>query len=209
MKEYDAYLFDWDGCLATTLESWVKVYRETYGEYNLHPTDRQIAEKFGDWESGMSMGVPREKFDEFVDKIKTRAHAAVAQAPLYEGAQEALAKLKKKGKKVALLTTSVRETIDAVLTHHDLVQLFDLIVTGSDVANQKPHPECIEFALKELSISKAQAVMVGDSSRDLEAANNAGVDSILFYPPSHESFYDLKSLELLSPTKTISSWSEL
>jgi phosphoglycolate phosphatase-like HAD superfamily hydrolase len=51
-----------------------------------------------------------------------------------------------------------------------------------------------------LSGSKQAAIMIGDSDKDLGAANNTGIDSILFYPPEHKKFYDLEKLRTLNPT---------
>ena len=42
--------------------------------------------------------------------------------------------------------------------------------------------------------------MIGDSDKDLGAARNFGIDSILFYPDEHRKFYNLEKLKELEPT---------
>lgn len=42
--------------------------------------------------------------------------------------------------------------------------------------------------------------MIGDSDKDLGAARNFGIDSVLFYPAEHKKFYDLEKLKELEPT---------
>ncbi len=46
--------------------------------------------------------------------------------------------------------------------------------------------------------------MIGDSDKDLGAANNFGIDSVLFYPPEHKKFYDIEKLKKLRPTYIVS-----
>jgi phosphoglycolate phosphatase-like HAD superfamily hydrolase len=57
--------------------------------------------------------------------------------------------------------------------------------------------------------TKSQAVMIGDSDKDLGAANNAGIDSILFYPPEHKKFYDLDKLRQLGPTYIVDDFRKI
>src|SRR5687768_6613994 len=109
---------------------------------------------------------------------------------------EMLQFLKKQNKRLALLTSSMGSTIDAVLEFHQLKDFFEVVVTGDTVTHHKPHPECIEVALEALGISGDKAVMVGDSANDLGAARNAGIDSLLYYPQTHQLFYDLEKLKV-------------
>lgn len=51
--------------------------------------------------------------------------------------------------------------------------------------------------------------MVGDSSSDIIAAQNAGVDSVLFFPTEHAKFYDIKKLIALKPTHTIKDFRDI
>lgn len=51
--------------------------------------------------------------------------------------------------------------------------------------------------------------MIGDTEKDIAVANNAGIDSVLFYPPEHEEFYSLEKLKEHNPTYVISDFKEL
>jgi phosphoglycolate phosphatase-like HAD superfamily hydrolase len=57
--------------------------------------------------------------------------------------------------------------------------------------------------MARLEAVPAQTLMVGDSASDIQAAKSAGIDSVLFYPPAHETFYVFQDLQLLQPTHTI------
>lgn len=75
--------------------------------------------------------------------------------------------------------------------------------------HHKPHPEPLEKALRLLGGTKTGAVMIGDSDKDLGAANNTGVDSILFYPSEHKKFYNLARLKQLNPTYVVDDFRQV
>jgi phosphoglycolate phosphatase-like HAD superfamily hydrolase len=56
---------------------------------------------------------------------------------------------------------------------------------------------------------KEHSIMVGDSNKDLGAAINFEIDSVLVFPDSHGLFYDITYLKSLSPTYTITHFDQL
>lgn len=78
--------------------------------------------------------------------------------------------LKQKGIKIACVTNSIRETTIQMLKNTGQIQYFDLIVTNEDVENNKPHPDCYNFAVEKLDIFPSDCIIVEDSPKGLEAA---------------------------------------
>lgn len=209
-KEYHAYLFDWDGTLASTFEIWFKALHKAFAAYGLEVSDREIARGFGNYSHCIEVGVPPEEKSNFNKIVLEAAETdGVLSPPLYEDVLEMLTSLKDQHKKLALITPSTREVIDIVLAHHELIDIFDLVISLNDVKAHKPDPEGILFALEKFGVTPAETVMIGDSDKDLGAAKNAGVDSILFYPESHELVYDRAHLESFDPVATIREWKAL
>ena len=208
-KQYDAYLFDWDGTLAQTVEIWLAGMRAAYDHFGIAITDEKLAQNLGDWTAPISNGIAESDIPAFNRILKEAGQAGgVLTPPLFPGVLSTIEQLKHENKKVVLITSSERQVIDIALAHHELAEQFDLILTVNDVAAHKPDPEGILFVLKKLGLKKDQAVMIGDSDKDLGAARNAGVDSILFYPPSHQLVYDRSHLESFQPTRTIADWND-
>ena len=201
MKQYNSILFDWDGCLAKTLEIWLAAYRNTLTEYGKNPTDREIAAHFGDWSLETHFDI--DDHDAFVKMTIEEATRNLAEVTLYDGAKDALFNLKESGHKLALVSSSSRHILDTSIPYNGLNDIFDIIIAGEDVTNHKPHPESLEKALAYLGGQKESTIMIGDSTKDIGAANNFGVDSILIYHPSHDIFYERKRLEAESPTYII------
>jgi HAD superfamily hydrolase (TIGR01509 family) len=79
-----------------------------------------------------------------------------------------------------------------LMDRFELWPFFDLVITAADVKNPKPHPESIEKILAKLNLKKKEAVFIGDSEVDRQAAESAGVKFIAYKNRSiaKESFID-------------------
>jgi pyrophosphatase PpaX len=207
VKSYDYYLFDWDGCLAKTLDAWLIAIRTALNEYGAFPADPEISITFGDWEFAKTFGV--EDWQGCAKRAEGMVFTALAEVELYPGAHELLQQLKRGGKKLALLSSSTRRLLDMGIARNKLEGVFDVVLAAEDVTHHKPHPEIIEKALAALGGRSDQAVMIGDSRKDLGAATNAQVDSILVYPPSHTVFYELDYLKTYNPTYVVDGFEML
>jgi HAD superfamily hydrolase (TIGR01662 family) len=211
MKDYDAYLFDWDGTLAQTLEIWLKLMQSQLDKYGVQAADKEIVLKaFGRVENGVvELGLPQGKLESFIAELKVLAPQKIAEAALYPDVPEMLAVLKKQHKKLALITASFREVVDIVMTRHDLLETFDIVIAGEDAKVLKPDPEGLLLAAKHLGVDPRRSLMLGDSDKDLQAANNAGMDSLLFFPKQHELFHTKEELRKYDPRFVIGAWREL
>lgn len=208
MRNYQYILFDWDGNLARTLDIWLAALKAPLEKRGHSFTDKQIGANFTVFRERMkTLGVAD------IDAIITEARKLVEQnesnVELYPDALATLQTLHGSGKKLALVTTSRHSQVDTPLEKYHLRDLFDAVVCGDDVTHHKPHPEPIEQALEHLGGRKDEAVMIGDSGSDLNAAAHAGVDSILFFPPAHATFYNEPELRALHPVHVIESFRDL
>jgi len=85
--------------------------------------------------------------------------------------------LRDMGIKVVLNTGYNAKTANSLIQKLNWTQglHFDLLVTSSDVKNNRPLPDMILFAMDKLSIKDAASVIkVGDSTIDIEEGRNAG-----------------------------------
>jgi len=92
------------------------------------------------------------------------------------GLHELLADLKQQYR--LALATNRGMTLAGVVRHFDLAPLFELAVGIYDVPRPKPFPDMIEKCIEHFGIAPDQAVYVGDSLSDLEAAQAAGTHFI-------------------------------
>jgi len=115
-----------------------------------------------------------------------RPDPTILRPRLFDGVVEALEQLRSSGVRLAAVTNrSHGATVLAdELEHHGLASAFDAVVVAADIGWRKPHPAMVEHALAQLDVTAARALMVGDrANRDVEAANTAGVTSVLARHP--------------------------
>jgi HAD superfamily hydrolase (TIGR01509 family) len=80
--------------------------------------------------------------------------------------------------KLAVVTTTWRANVEAVLKAAGLAQAFELIVGKEDVSAPKPDPECYRKAVKALGVRAGDACTLEDSPSGLAAARGARVRAL-------------------------------
>ncbi len=96
---------------------------------------------------------------------------------LYPGVLEGLGAIVGSGWLLGMATGKSRRGALATLSSHGLCESFATIQTA-DRAAGKPAPDMIHQALAETGVSARRAVMIGDTTYDMEMARNAGVVAI-------------------------------
>jgi len=80
---------------------------------------------------------------------------------------------------LTLITNKPYKFTIPILKHFDMEKYFKIVLGADSLKYKKPHPYPIEYCLDKLSLSKDEAIMVGDSKNDIISANEAGIKSIL------------------------------
>ena len=93
-----------------------------------------------------------------------------------EDARELIEDLKESGHAVVLASSAKKHEVDHYLDLLDARELVDDWTTSDDVEATKPEPDLVVAAVEKAG--GGEAVMVGDSTWDCEAAKRAGVDTI-------------------------------
>ncbi len=107
-----------------------------------------------------------------------RVTKGAASSPLYPGARAALDHFA--GRDDVLLgvaTGKSKRGLDGLIEVHGLEGLF-VTRQVADFHPSKPHPSMIEAALHETGVEAIDAVMIGDTSYDMQMAQNANVAGI-------------------------------
>jgi len=104
-----------------------------------------------------------------------RYRELMPEARLFPGARELLTALADRGALVVLATSSPKDELDAMLQLLDVGAAVRHVTTGDDVERTKPHADVFERALEQAGVGPHDAVVVGDSVWDVEAARRAGI----------------------------------
>ena len=87
------------------------------------------------------------------------------------GVMELLSYLKEKGKKIALASSTRRETVINQLRWAGIIDYFDVIICGDMVARSKPAPDIFLKACQELGVSPENTYAIEDSYNGIRAAH--------------------------------------
>jgi HAD superfamily hydrolase (TIGR01509 family) len=98
-------------------------------------------------------------------------------APM-QGARELIQELRDRGHTVLLASSAKQEEVEHYLDLLDARELANDWTTSADVESTKPEPDLVHAALEKAGGEPSDAVMIGDTPFDVEAARRAGVPTI-------------------------------
>jgi phosphoglycolate phosphatase len=111
---------------------------------------------------------------------------AVGRDPLFSGVREFLDLVREQGRHLAMATGKSRAGALRIIAEHGLSDYFAAVKTG-DLCRPKPHPEMLLQILDEMGVPADRAIMVGDTTFDVEMARAAGVRAIGVGWGAHEA----------------------
>jgi HAD superfamily hydrolase (TIGR01509 family) len=113
--------------------------------------------------------------------VRRRRHLFARMTPDIRpcpGAARLLDALRERGLPVALASSAGAGDVERLLRAAGLLDRFAAIVTADDVAGSKPDPDLVAVAVARLGLHPGEAVLIGDTRYDIEAARRAGVAAI-------------------------------
>ncbi|OAN18138.1 hypothetical protein A3K86_04345 [Photobacterium jeanii] len=103
-----------------------------------------------------------------------------------------------------VVTGSPREYVEGILDRLGWLSLFDGVVTGQDVKNNKPSPEIYQLACSQLNEKPQNVIAVEDSLTGATSSLSAGLPTILVNPNQpqwdldvHDSFASMDEAKIL------------
>lgn len=166
-----AALFDFDGTLFYMNVDWGRVKADL--------------DKIGAKDINTISSLPRHIKDRALEILETAEKEGIEKGKIAHGALEVLNRLSKTHK-LAVISRNIHQTLRSGI--EKIGYKGEIVVIGrDDVAKLKPDPEGVSAALFKLSVQPEEAVYVGDTTHDVEAAKIAGMHSIIVDNP-HNAF---------------------
>ncbi|TFG02525.1 MAG: HAD family hydrolase [Promethearchaeota archaeon] len=101
-----------------------------------------------------------------------------ADSTIFDGIDEFIEKLSKKGLKLAILTNNKSQYAEEILDKFNLTKHFPTIIGFNDVSEVKPSPEGLLKIIEKWKIKPKDAIFIGDMSTDVDAGKAAGVTMV-------------------------------
>ena len=185
---FSCYLFDFDYTLADSSKGITDCFHSTMAAFGFPPVDDITIER--------TIGLPMrdavrhitglegdDKIEEFLTHYRALADKTMtAKTFFYPEALTTLRKLRERGAKIAIISSKTSHRIREAFVRDKVEDLIDFIIGCEEVTELKPSPEGIFLALERFAAKPEDALYIGDSTTDAEAAKNAGV---AFYGVTH------------------------
>lgn len=211
-KRFDLLIFDWDGTLMDSAGVIAACIQAASRDMGLPVPSREAASHI----IGLGLrqaletlfpDLPEDRHLPLADHYRRHYLGQDAEIPLFEGALELIADLRKRGHLLAVATGKARRGLNRAFVHTGLEPYFHASRTADETFS-KPHPAMIEELLDELMVAPERALMIGDTTHDLEMARNAGIASLAAgygaHPP--EGLGDHGALAVCRSFSELASW---
>lgn len=204
-----AVLFDFDGTLVDSVPDLAASVDATLQQFGLAAVGQTQVRDWvgrGAWrlveqacEGQLEQTQIRDAYEWFLQHY---AQQCAVNPVLFDGVAEGLAQIQ------AQVPTALVTNKPIAFTRTMLASLglkFDCVLGGDSVPNKKPDPEMLLVACRELNVSPADCVMIGDSSADSGAARAAGMPVALF----SQGYNHGQAVELAQPDLIYHAFKEL
>ncbi|MEE9429921.1 MAG: HAD family phosphatase [Melioribacteraceae bacterium] len=186
MKDYKAYLFDMDGTLVDSEKLKGLAIAKTcncFGgniDYNIYKNvmgnSWEVVTNYFFEQANIKLDI-KEFNIEFKDIYKKLLNDKLTLNP---NAKEIVLKLSKMDKKIGIVTSANTWMSENILEQFEISNYFDVIITGEDVSEHKPHPQAYLLALEKLGLRGKDVLVFEDSNAGLVAAQKAKCDVVAF-----------------------------
>src|SRR5215218_192564 len=176
-----AAILDIDGTLVDTnfhhAIAWFRAFRQHDIVLPIWRIHRHIG-MGGDQMIGALCGddTEEDRGDDIRDAEKVLYSELIGEVEPLKGARKLIEDLKDRGHPVVLASSAKEDEVDHYLDRLDARELADDWTTSADVEATKPEPDLVKAAMEKAGTD--EAVMVGDTTWDVEAAGRAGIQSV-------------------------------
>ena len=209
---FDLIAFDWDGTLFDSTQIIVSSIQLAVADVGgTVPSNEAASYVIGlglmEALAHAAPDVPEARYPELGQRY--RHHYALHQndITLFEGVLPLLLDLKERGHFLTVATGKSRRGLDEALQAVELKGCFDSSRTADETAG-KPHPRMLQELRSEFGVKPERALMIGDTTHDLQMALNAGCASVGVSYGAHEpsAFEPLKPRVVAHSVQELQRW---
>lgn len=179
-----AVLFDVDGTLVDSNDLHARAWHEAFRHFGIDlPYDRVRGQIGKGGDNLMPALLPHDLLDAKGKEIEAYRSALFRRDYLpksrpYPGACALFARVRKDGRRVVVASSSKQSEVEHHLRVIGCRDLVDAMTSKDDVEHSKPCPDVFEAALAKVAARADEAVVVGDSPYDVQAAARAGITAV-------------------------------
>jgi phosphoglycolate phosphatase len=168
-------IFDFDGTIADTYDTFVEIVNELSGEFGCDPvneTDLERLKHLSSMEIVKEAKIPLIKIPFILKRVKIELAKRTDKLTPIEGIQNCLCTLKEQEYQLGIITSNSKENVTAFLDNNQLTDTFDFIYSGTTLFGKH---KVINQVLKHYHLSPDEVMYVGDETRDIQSAKKSKV----------------------------------
>jgi phosphoglycolate phosphatase len=211
-RRFDLIAFDWDGTLFDSTALIVRSIQRACQDLGVEvPSDEQAAYVIGlGLQDALQYAVPGlspARYPELGHRYRHHYFASQHELTLFPGALEMLQALKARHHWLAVATGKSRRGLDEALQGAQLGRLFDGTRTADETAS-KPDPTMLLELMREFGTEPERTLMIGDTTHDLQLAQNAGTPCVAVSYGAHEpdAFLAFSPLHVAHSVRDLHDW---
>lgn len=212
MKHYELIVFDWDGTLMDSAALIVNSVQAAARDLGLEPPAAERARHI----IGLGLGealrhalpdLPEEHYPELVERYRHHYLSRDHELTLFAGADALIRQLSAHGFRLGVATGKSRKGLDRALHHTGLGAYFHG-TRCADECHSKPHPQMLDELMDEFAVAPARTLMIGDTTHDLQMAQNAGVAAVAVSYGAHsaDELANAESLYCADSIADLTAW---
>ncbi len=186
MKDFDAIVFDMDGVIFDSERATMLCWLELADKYGIKDIEKPYLECTGTNAAKtkqIMLDAYGEDFtyDEYAGEASRMYHEKYdgGRLPMKDGVFEILDFLKRNNKKIALASSTRKQTVISQLRDAEILEYFDEVITGDMVARSKPEPDIFLLACEKLGVEPYRAYAIEDSFNGIRAAYSGKLKALM------------------------------
>jgi len=208
-KQFDLLVFDWDGTLMDSAAAITSSLQTACADLELSvPSDERARYVIGlglsDALKYLLPDLPAVGYPALLERYRHHFQRQDRDTTLFDGAPQMLQALRAAGFVLAVATGKSRRGLDRAIEATGLQKVFHA-TRCADEGFSKPHPGMLLWLLDELNVERERALMIGDTSHDMEMAVAAEVERLAVAYGAHPRENLLKH----SPVACLNTFGEL
>ena len=186
MNHRNAVLFDIDGTLVDSNDGHAHAWVKAFVEADIHVEFHNVRCAIGMGGDKLMPAVAGIEEDSPVGRRISHRRSEIFKAEYlpnlraFRDAGALVAAVQRRGLNAVAASSAKRDELEALLRIAGALSLMGDSASADDAQESKPDPDIIHAALKKIGVAASDAVMVGDTPYDVEAAMRAGVRAIAF-----------------------------
>ena len=183
MARYKVVMLDFDGTIARTIPAILHASEKMLGMHGYTIDPEQVERNFGlalpeafrcfSNDPNIDDETMEQMILEFNSIYKNECEPLIE---LFNGVIETLDTLHKAGVTLLIASNNIRSVLNRLTARLNISQYFDGIVCADDVVNAKPAPDIALLGLERYNAEASEALVVGDSTFDMDMGRGAGCD---------------------------------